>query len=270
MTGSEAAIVGYGTVGRHVEQLLTAGRKRHVVYDKHLGIGSRAEVNSSAVAFVCVPTDARPDGSCDLSEIEDVFSWIDCPLTVIRSTVPVGTTRELRSRMGKAVVFNPEYVGETPWAPEHPERGFVLIGGEPSDRAGLLHFYESILGSVPKYGLADADAVELAKYMENAFLATKVVFCNEFASIASAMGVEYEVARELWLMDERIGRHHTAVTAEGGYGGRCLPKDVSSIVLQSRHNGHEPSFLAAVVENNARYRGAHRDSEGGLEALSEG
>jgi UDPglucose 6-dehydrogenase len=265
MGGSEVAIVGYGTVGKHMEQLLVCAQKSYCVYDKLLGIGSRDEVNSCAIAFICVPTNACEDGSCDLSAVEDVLSWLDGPLAVIRSTVPVGTTRALRQKLARPIVFNPEYVGETPWAPQNPERSFVLIGGDPAERAVLLCFYESILGSIPRYGLAEAEAVELAKYMENAFLATKVTFCNEFAAIAQALGVEYEIARELWLLDERMGRHHTAVTQVGGYGGRCLPKDMSAVISQSRAAGYDPGLLVAVSERNAFIR-AGRESD----TISEG
>ncbi len=59
--------------------------------------------------------------------------------------------------------------------------------------------------------MADADAVEFAKYMENAFLATKVVFCNEMYDLAGKLGVNYNVVREIWTSDPRIGTSHTFV-----------------------------------------------------------
>jgi len=91
--------------------------------------------------------------------------------------------------------------------------------------------------------------------MENAFLALKVTFCNEFFDIASVLGVDYNELRELWLQDPRIGRSHTLVFPEDrGYGGKCLPKDVSALIQSATAHAYEPSLLTAMVETNARFR----------------
>ena len=72
-------------------------------------------------------------------------------------------------------------------------------------------------------------------YMENCYLATKVVFCNEFYDFAKKVGVDYNKLRETWLLDPRIGRSHTFVYDDNrGFGGSCLPKDTSAFVEQGK------------------------------------
>jgi UDP-glucose 6-dehydrogenase len=96
---------------------------------------------------------------------------------------------------------------------------------------------------------------ELTKYMENAFLALKVTFCNEFYDIAEAQGVDYNELRELWLLDPRIGRSHTFVLPFGrGFGGRCLPKDLNAIIHAARGAGVEAGLLEAVRDVNDAIR----------------
>ncbi len=96
----------------------------------------------------------------------------------------------------------------------------------------------------------------MAKYMENAFLAMKVAFCNEFFDLCEGFGVDFEEARGLWLQDWRIGESHTLVTPERGYGGKCLPKDVAAVCATGRETGVPMEIMEAVQHANLRHRAA--------------
>ena len=90
--------------------------------------------------------------------------------------------------------------------------------------------------------------------MENAFLAVKVTFCNEFYDIAKACGVDYDQLREIWLMDTRINRSHTFVYDENrGYGGSCSPKDMLAIQSIAEELGSQSDIIDAVVKKNLIY-----------------
>ena len=110
----------------------------------------REAVNQARFAFVSVPTPMAPDGTCDTSIVEEVVSWIESDVIVLRSTVPVGTTERLRAETGKAIVFQPEYgPAETPDHPFNDLRKvrWVILGGErgPQEvvvRRALLGFGE--------------------------------------------------------------------------------------------------------------------------------
>src|SRR4029077_1080164 len=89
----------------------------------------------------------------------------------------------------------------------------------------------------------------------NAFLATKVTFCNEFFDIAQRFGIDYNELRELWLLDPRIGKSHTFVFADKrGYAGKCLPKDMDAVIAAAEDAGYDAQFLKAVASSNDRMR----------------
>jgi len=110
----------------------------------------------------------------------------------------------------------------------------------------------------------DARTAELTKYMENAYLALKVAFCNEFCSIAEAYDIDYNELRELWLLDPRIGRSHTYVLPHArGFGGRCLPKDLNAIIEVARRKGVTPTLLEATRQANDDVRATANPARAG-------
>ena len=92
-------------------------------------------------------------------------------------------------------------------------------------------------------------AAELCKYMENAFLATKVAFVNQFFDIAEVLGVDFTELRRLWLADPRIGESHSSVTAERGFRRRCLPKDLLAIISAMNEHGGAPLLESVAAYN---------------------
>jgi UDPglucose 6-dehydrogenase len=247
-------IVGVGAVGQGMRQLFPDA----AVYDAPKGLGSREAINACEVAFVCVPTPRAPDGTCDTSIVEEVVDWLETPVIVIRSTVSVGTTRRLAEKYDKRVVFQPEYgPAETPDHPFHDLRNvrWIILGGERDDCVRAARAWKTVYSSDIRLLYTTPETAELCKYMENAFLATKVTFCNEFFDIAGLFGVDYDELRELWLQDPRIGRSHTFVFPESrGFGGRCLPKDLEELLSAARAQGYEPRLMGAVQEANRSFR----------------
>lgn len=252
------AIVGAGAVGSAMAQMF----REVVLYDEPKGIGSRSEVNAADIAFVCVPTPALPDGSCDTSIVEEVVGWIDGPIIVIRSTVSVGTTRRLAERHRKRILFQPEYgPAETPDHPFNDLRNirWIILGGDRKTAKTVARAWKDVYSSDIVIQFTTPETAELAKYMENAFLAMKVTFCNEFYELAERFGVDYDELREAWLLDPRIGKTHTFVFPDKrGFGGRCLPKDVEAIARSAEAAGYAPDFLRAILAANARFRTSSR------------
>ena len=106
----------------------------------------------------------------------------------------------------------------------------------------------------------------MVKYMENTFYATKIAYCYEIDQVCKRMGIDYNEARDLWLLDPRINPMHTAVF-EGNdrpFGGKCLPKDLSALVETSSALGYEARLLQEVLDTNdriAEIRAAARSEE---------
>ena len=246
-------IVGYGHVGEAMHELF----KDAIIYDKFKNFGTREEINGCDTVFVCVPTPQAKDGLCDTSIVEEVLEWVDVPLIILRSTVYVGFTDKMMQKYKKEIVFQPEYYGETvahPFA-DLNDRSWLSFGGTTKGINLAIRTYQTVVNSNVKIYQADAKSVEFAKYMENAFLAAKVIFCNEMYDIACALGADYNLAREVWIADPRIGSSHTFVYQDNrGYGGSCLPKDISAIVSQAKEFHVDTTLLNGVIAKNAKYK----------------
>lgn len=255
---NNVAIVGVGYVGKAYAKLFPDA----YLYD--INMGTKEGVNACDLAIISVPTPMSPDGSCDLSIIEDVLSWLNTPLILIKSTVPPGTTKKLKEQTGKRICHSPEYIGEGGyfipfWKYPHPTESkyhdFMIIGGDPKDREDILQIFYPVLGATKTYYQVDETTSELIKYMENCAIATKVTLCNEFYNIAGAFGVSYDQLREGFVLDKRQGEMFTLVYKDKrGFGGKCLPKDVNGIIHASRKAGYDPKFLQDVVTNNERIK----------------
>jgi UDPglucose 6-dehydrogenase len=269
----KVAVVGYGYVGKAIADFF----KDHfevIAYDPFVKASKvengitlshdKNEVNRCDLAVVSVPTPMGKNGVVDLSIINEVMSWLDTKHILVKSTVPPGTVKNLIKKTGKKIAFSPEYIGEGKYEvffwkgypdPTNMKRHeFMIIGGERKTTSAILEFFKTVLGAEPVYLQTDSTTAELAKYMENSFLATKVTFCNEFKEIADAFGVDYDELRELWLRDGRMGRSHTAVFKDKrGFGGKCLPKDVNGIVKASEAAGYTPKLIKEVLASNKRF-----------------
>jgi UDPglucose 6-dehydrogenase len=256
---SKIAIIGRGYVGQAYHKFFPEA----VMYNRH-GETNQDEVNQCDLAIVCVPTVMKKDGSCDTSIVEEVVSWLEAPLILIKSTIPPGTTKRLKEKYGKRICHSPEYVGEggyyVPfWLFPHPtepqHHSFMIIGGDQQDRDDMLDYFYPVLGATKTYLQVDETTSELIKYMENCAIAAKVTLCNEFYELAKAFGVSYSQLREGFVLDERQGKMFTAVYKNRrGFDGKCLPKDLNAIIQASLIKGYFPGFLLSILENNQRLR----------------
>ena len=107
------------------------------------------------------------------------------------------------------------------------------------------------MNSNVKIIMGPSKEIEMAKYMENCFLATKVIFCNEIYKICEKLGLDYNIVREAWVADPRIGTSHTFVYKDNpGFGGSCLPKDINAMISQAKNADVDTTLLDAVVLKN--------------------
>ena len=187
-----------------------------------------------------------------------MVGWIETPLVIIKSTVSPGTTDLLACTFHKPLIFSPEYCGESSyWSPYQfhqsvVETPFFIFGGPKLLTSRAVDIYMKIGGPTKRYVQTTATEAELAKYMENCFYATKITFCYEMAKICRAFGVDYNEVRELWLNDPRINPMHTAVFSDNDrpFSGKCLPKDLSSLIHDAEMGGVNPGLLRAVQHEN--------------------
>jgi UDPglucose 6-dehydrogenase len=260
------AIVGHGYVGRaHAE--FFKHKFEVVLYDPPQGFTDRAAANAADFAVVCVPTEMLKDGGADVSIVEETLSWLRTPLIVIKSTVPPGTTARLgkKYKIADRLVFSPEFIGEggypVPYWQEVPHptdmrlHSHFIFGGPRKAAEQAAAYIAAVRGPFAGYHLTDASTAELAKYMENCWIAAKVTFCNEFFDLAESFGVSYTALRELWLLDGRVGSSHTLVYPhKRGFDGKCIPKDINAMAHAAEEAGIRVPFLRSIIAQNERVR----------------
>ena len=227
-------------------------------YDKYDGMKSTVQltdmVETCKVIFVCVPTPMNTDGTCHTDIVESVVKEIDDrvdlanipkPTVVIKSTVPPGTTDRLhRKYKGVDVIFNPEFLTEMNFIEDFKNQSRIILGGVRRGTSLLRQVYSKVFphATIVK---TNAKYAETVKYFINCFLGTKVSFANEMKMLCDEIDIDYDKVVEYATYDERLGKSHWAVPGpdgELGFGGHCLPKDISAIV-----NGYGDMELLQAV-----------------------
>ncbi len=253
-------ITGMGFVGRSIAEDY-ADRAELVTFDIADGVAYPAEeMRTVDLEFICVGTPAGSDGACDTSKVEAAVAQSTAPLIVLKSTVPPSTTDELIGRHGVRMAFSPEFVGEgamsSPFWNDRDGIRFTILGGSDDVVAAAIALLERLEDAPHNFFPCSARDAETIKYLENCFLATKVVVFNEFHDLARAVGADWDRVRAGLLLDPRIGESHTVVTEERGFAGRCFPKDTSALLHLAGAIGVELQVLRAAVEANTRLRSA--------------
>ncbi|MBN1163841.1 MAG: UDP-glucose/GDP-mannose dehydrogenase family protein [Candidatus Krumholzibacteriota bacterium] len=221
-----------------------------------------SSVKDSLVIFSAVGTPMGDDGSADLGAVRQVAREIaenmdEYKIFVQKSTVPVGTSEvvkkiiedNLEKDIDFDLVSNPEFLREGSAIEDFMRPNRVVIGVE-SDQAReiMREIYRPLYLLETPIVFTSIRTAELVKYASNAFLAVKISYINEIADLCEEVGANVnEVAKAVGL-DQRIGAKflHAGV----GYGGSCLPKDVSAILHTAENHTVSLRVIKAASDVN--------------------
>ena len=243
-------IIGYGVVGKNMERELKSLDPD--IIDKYSPEYNKISKSYYDLAFICVNTPFTEDDPCDCSEVVNAINenkdrMKEDGIFVIKSTILPGSTERMRNETKQKLVFSPEYYGST----QHNnnfEFNFTILGGAREDCIKVIQILQKVYDGRHEFRIIDSKTAELAKIMENAWLATKVSFCNQFFEIAEKEGVAYEELRELFILDPRVNPSHTFVYRDHPYWeSHCLDKDVPAIAITE-----DAELLEAVIEFNEK------------------
>src|SRR6187549_3414840 len=226
----------------------------------------RQAVEQALVIFLAVGTPPKPDGSPDLSFVEQAALSIadymnGYKVVVTKSTVPIGTGEHIRQLVAErkktkatfGVVSNPEFLREGAAINDFMRPDRVVIGSRDEEAVAIMKdLYRPLYLIEAPFVITSLEAAELTKYAANAFLATKVSFINEIANLCDKIGCDvHDVARAIG-MDKRIGSKF--LHPGPGFGGSCFPKDTRALASVARQYGSVSLIVDAVIQVNDKQR----------------
>jgi UDPglucose 6-dehydrogenase len=225
-------------------------------------------VPGSDAVFIAVGTPSRRgDGHADLSYVYAAAEEIGRAMggytvVVTKSTVPVGTGREVARRIRGVrpdavfdVVSNPEFLREGAAISDFMRPDRVVIGTESERARGVMReLYRPLYLIETPIVFTSLETSELIKYAANTFLAAKITFINEIADLCEKVGADvHDVAKGIGL-DGRIGRKF--LHPGPGYGGSCFPKDTLALVKTAQDYGSPLRIIETVVDINDKRKSA--------------
>jgi UDPglucose 6-dehydrogenase len=251
---AKIAILRQGRIPIHEEGLESIVREQLETGRLRFDTDTAAAVRDSEFVYLCVPTPQGPDGSADMSYIEQAARQIAPHLqrgsvVVNKSTVPVGSTLLVEQALARSdigVVSNPEFLREGSAVDDFMNPDRVVIGAD--DQSAATRVASLYLGVRAPIMITDAASAETIKYASNAFLATKLSFVNAVAAVCEVVGADVNDVLLGMGYDRRIG--HEFLRPGPGWGGSCFPKDTRAMIRIAEDAGYDFSLLRGVIAVN--------------------
>jgi GDP-mannose 6-dehydrogenase len=224
-------------------------------------------VAATDITFVCVGTPSHESGAADLSAVKAAAADIGRALArkdryhlvVVRSTVPVGTTRGavipiLETESGKrcgidfGVCFHPEFLREGVAVADFFAPPKTVIGGVDARSAQLLaSLYTSIEAPLV---LTTIDTAEMVKYVDNTWHAVKVSFANEIGKICQSVRLDSHDVMGIFAKDTKLNLSAYYMRPGFAFGGSCLPKDVRALRNLANLRGIDVPLIDSILRSN--------------------
>lgn len=253
-------IVGHGFVGKAVDYGFPVPDEDKIIIDPKYG---KTFENTyldfgwvPTFVFVCVPTPMGKDGEIDASIIEETMYQLHeknpKANVIIKSTITPEIVKRLELKYN--FVYNPEFLTEKSANEDFVNPFMHVFGGyyKSTKEVEELYKFHSLCKPCPVYHMSAVDA-SFVKYGINAFLATKVLWFNQFYDVVKDQGGNFNKIVSAITQDNRVARSHTTVPGfdgKRGFGGACFPKDTAAFLKM------DPSFtvLKEVIDANNEYR----------------
>ena len=194
-------------------------------------------------AIIATGTPPADGGGADLSQVWSALEWVRVHgarglVVIMKSTAPPGMglkiQGELLGGLDMRYVSNPEFLREGCAVADWDSPGRIVVGADEGELQSIELVRRLYDGIAAPWLITDITSAEMIKYANNAFLATRISFINEMASLCERVGASIDVVSEGLALDERTGDR---IWAGVGYGGSCFPKDVRTLDHLALTNG---------------------------------
>lgn len=248
-------IIGLGVVGSACKFGFELIGHNVLVHDKKLQTKIE-NVLDTEIVFVCVPTPSKDDGACDISIVESVIADLKqlnyTGIIAIKSTVPAGTTRQMIDKYNLNICFIPEFLRERCAITDFTENHDVCIIG--TDDNDVYEKLKICHGNLPeKFVKLTPEEAEFAKYFNNVYNATLIIFANSFFEACKTKNVNYTNVKNAIINRKHINQNYLECNDNfRGFGGMCLPKDTAALADMMKNTNVR--FFDYLLEENKKYK----------------
>jgi len=262
---NKVAIAGFGILGKNLYNYMEKNFSLDlIVYDPPMKKGSVKELNEADVVFICTPTPHDEKTGFDLSYVEAVIKLLEGEKAiVIKSTILPGTTDKLQEKYPQHKLFyNPEFLTEASAGHDmsHPKRQILGLSEKvntdfneaDADTKELVNSIYQLLPPAPFNVYVPAKVAEMVKYTGNAWFGVKILFMNQIYDLCQKLDVNYNAVKKCVAAEPMFGPSHLDIFHDNfrGYGGKCLPKDIKSLIQLGDEVESEMTLLKIVDQIN--------------------
>lgn len=234
---NKIGIIGHGFVGRAIANAHTT--EQLLINDPKLfeSVDIETIKNQTDWLYVAVPTPMSDSGEIDTSILESVFDSLEGykGLVISKCTALPSFYANAKTKYSFRLMHVPEFLTAANANADYLKPQLIVMGGDVDD---CVYYRDTVVQAdrtdttQTKFVASDIASASAMKYYANSFLATKVVFNNQFAMWCTRQGINWDNVASITRMDPRLGTTHWAVPGPDGmmgYGGYCFPKDVSAL-----------------------------------------
>ena len=263
------SIIGFGFVGKAIANALKGSFELQKI-DPILNTTIEELMDFKPnIIFICVPTPMKKDGTQDIEILHNIIERISSfnldSLVVVKSTILPTFISELEKVLPN-FVYNPEFLREKHADEDFINSKMIVFGGNEESNHILAEFYKDYLMCKSEdYIFTDTITASFIKYIINSFLATKVIFFNEFYQLFKLSNSKESWSNliDILTKDDRIGSSHMDVPGHDGrfgFGGACLPKDSEAILNYSETLGKDLAVLKTAIKINNKIRASYNEN----------